>query len=92
MVARVGCASLGSILPVSDLMSRTRYETCDIAGADAVLCERAPLERLARYAGDIEYRMMLNEGRVKRSLEEGSKEPLIAGRHITHDPTITMYR
>lgn len=54
--------------------------------------DSAPLERLARYAGDVEYLMLLDETRVKRAVEEGSKDPPIAGRHITHDPTITMYR
>ena len=36
--------------------------------------------------------MLLDEGKVKRAIERGSKDPPIAGRHITHDPTITNYR
>lgn len=36
--------------------------------------------------------MLLEEGKVKRAVEEGSHDPPIGGRHITHDPTITKYR
>ncbi|CAM9404304.1 unnamed protein product [Ectocarpus sp. 13 AM-2016] len=36
--------------------------------------------------------MLLDETKLKRAVEQGSKDPPIAGRHITHDPTITMYR
>lgn len=53
---------------------------------------RAPLERLARYAADVEHLMLLDEDKLKRAVERGSKEPPIAGRHITHDPTITSFR
>lgn len=53
---------------------------------------RAPLERLARYASDVEHKMLMEESRVKRAVEKGSKDPPIAPRHITHDPTITLYR
>eukprot|EP00904_Undaria_pinnatifida_P001081 jgi/Undpi1/10974/HiC_scaffold_30.g13275.m1 len=60
---------------------------------DEIVCKiRAPLERLARYASDVEYLMLFDEGKVKRAVEEGYKDPPIAGRHITHDPTITAYR
>lgn len=60
---------------------------------DEIVCKiRAPLERLARYASDVEYIMLFDEAKLKRAVEEGSKDPPIAGRHITHDPTITTYR
>lgn len=36
--------------------------------------------------------MLMEESRVKREIEKGSKDPPIAPRHITHDPTITLYR
>ena len=67
-----------------------------MTGHDLPCCDewrhRAPLERLARYASDVEYLMLFDEGKVKRAVEEGYKDPPIAGRHITHDPTITAYR
>lgn len=50
------------------------------------------MERLARYAADVEYLLLMDENKIKRAIEGGSKEPPIAGRHITHDPTITLYR
>lgn len=50
------------------------------------------MDRLARFAGDVEYTMLLQEVKVKRAVEEGSHDPPIGGRHITHDPTITKYR
>lgn len=47
---------------------------------------------LSRYAADVEYPMLLDEDDIKRAVEEGSKDPLIAGREINHDPKITPYR
>ncbi|CAN0416237.1 unnamed protein product [Pylaiella littoralis] len=60
---------------------------------DEIICKiRAPLERLATFASEVEYLMLFDEPNLKRAVERGSDEPLISGRHITHDPTITMYR
>lgn len=50
------------------------------------------MELLARYAADVEYPMLLDEDDLKRAVEKGSKDPLIAGREIKHDPEITPYR
>ena len=47
---------------------------------------------LARYAADVEYLMPLDEDDLKRAVEEGSKDPPIAGREINHNPEITPYR
>ncbi|CAM9478818.1 unnamed protein product [Ascophyllum nodosum] len=53
---------------------------------------RAPLERLARYAEDTRYEMLLDETKVERAMEEGSDDPPVEGSVITHDPKVTKFR
>ncbi|CAN0388618.1 unnamed protein product, partial [Phaeothamnion confervicola] len=58
-----------------------------------VYCKlRAPVERLARHADDIDHTVLLDETRLMVAIEAGYENPKIAGRSITHDPLITPYR